>query len=273
MTPDLITDNQSEWHRRIGPCPGCSKRLDYTDEECAEFIATDDRLRQNAPSLSRRLNAMKVYCDRCAIRLADENNANDKREKAVHNHIHAFASGLLPDEMRDISFDKSDPAKEAQNKDVWRRLRKGVTENLWICGDHGTGKTHLARCMIKRELREGYTVAELKWSQFIQIAKEYHAEKLLERYAHVRWLMIDDIDKITANERNLTTLFGLLDKRQERKGRLIMTSNVKSKALRDQWSAVMSLAGNTTYVPALWERLYPYQTIEMVGTSLRRAGA
>jgi len=266
----LLSDEQRDWHNRIGPCPGCGKRLDYSHEECVEMIETDDRLAKDAPGLARQLRAMSVHCDTCAIRLADEARVNDRRERAVHIHIHTFASGLLPEVCRGISFDKSNKAMEADNTGAWALGRKGFSGNLWLHGDRGTGKTHLARCILKRELMEGYTVSELKAMTIENAARELHTEKVLDRYTKTRWLLIDDLDKLAATERSMLALFNLLDKRYENKGRLLITSNASLHDTKRAWQSAMDVIKNTTLVPALLDRIHPVIAEKMTGTSLRK---
>lgn len=269
----MVTDNQTEWHRRMGPCPDCGIRIDYTDDECAELIATDDRLAIFSPSLRRKINSMTVRCPKCDIRRADEMREAELGSRVYRLHIDTFNRGLLPEVCRDISFDKSDKAKEQANADAWAKARRGFSDNLWLWGERGTGKSYLARCCLKRELMAGYSVAELKALSIEDAARELHTEKQLHRYTETRWLLLDDLDKMATTERSIMALFGILDKRYENKGRIIITSNAKPPEVQAQFQAFMRTLKNETLIPALFDRIQPFVAVHMSGTSLRRAGA
>ena len=263
----LLSDEQRDWHNRIGPCPGCGKRLDYTHEECVEMIETDDRLRVNAPGLSRQLLSMSVYCHPCDIRMQDEARTAANESALYRLYVDTYSRGLMPDVARGINWEKSSGEIEARNAVAFQTLRGPRTKNIWIIGPPGTGKTFAARCVLASSMKNKRTVGELSAISLVSISKDFHSEKLLRKWADVSVLLIDDIDKPTWTPPAMDCLFGILDRRSGNQ-RILITSNQLPENVGKVWNAVQS--HNATYANTLFERLLPMERVYFEGNSLRR---
>ena len=267
----MLTDAQTEWHNRMGPCPDCGDRIDYSDSECRDMIEVDDRLMADSPGLRRTINNMTVRCFKCDMRREQERRDAELGGRVYRLRIDTFARELLPKSCLDVSFDKSNRTLEGENSDAYDWARKGFSGNLWLHGERGTGKTYLARCCLKREMMAGYSVAEIKAKAVAEASRELHTEKTLHRYTETRWLLLDDIDKMEITERSVLALFDLVDKRLEHKGRLLITSNPSPAKVHEAFQAVMRGLKNETIVPALFDRFHPLVARKFTGTSHRRA--
>ena len=94
------------------------------------------------------------------------------------------------------------------------------TETTWICGAHGTGKTHLlqAVCVQASETMQAgfFPLRELKAA----------GVGLLENLPQLDCLCLDDVDTVTGDREWERALFGVLREIQERGARLVMSAVV-----------------------------------------------
>jgi DnaA family protein len=112
------------------------------------------------------------------------------------------------------------PARNAQAVDHLTLLAgRHRTETTWICGPHGTGKTHLlqAVCVQASETQAAYyPMGELS-SLGVGV---------LEELPPLDCLCIDDVDAITGKREWERALFVVLRDMQERGARLVLSAEV-----------------------------------------------
>lgn len=108
------------------------------------------------------------------------------------------------------------PARNAQAVQQLTRLARGhAAGTAWLCGPHGSGKTHLlqAVCVQASEtMRAGYFPLRELGSLGVGV---------LDGLPQLDCLCLDDLDAVTGNLEWERTLFGILREIEERGGRLI----------------------------------------------------
>lgn len=148
-----------------------------------------------------------------------------------------------------------------QNMDANLKLAKGYvsdfpshTENLYLYGPSGTGKTFLAIAMARALLDQGNLVVYRTASQLMDDIKEIkfrdnrEVEDLLMQSD---LLIIDDLGTEMTSDLAKTEIFNLVNRRLIKKKKMIISSNLKLENIRDKYSERMSsrLMGDFILVP------------------------
>jgi DnaA family protein len=113
------------------------------------------------------------------------------------------------------------PARNAQAVDHLTLLAGGHrTETTWICGPHGTGKTHLLQAVCV----QASEAAQAAYYPMRELASL--GVGVLEELPQLDCLCIDDVDVITGKREWERALFVVLRDMQERGARLVMSAEV-----------------------------------------------
>ena len=238
---------------RSTKCPDCSVivEIEIITGEFTEFF-------MNLPA----------YCDSCA----------DKKEKAIYdaeeklkiqklkNKLYHF--GNLPRESADLTFAKSDPKIESMNPDAWALARTELKKNFWVCGKSGVGKTWMSYAIINRTLDSGYPAMALSGPALNNLGFSYTNDrvKVVRRLGLASVLLIDDIDKAVWTAQGVALLWEILDDRQRKNKRVIVTANIKPDMFV---SHSLERAENSSHADSIMERFKPIQGIKMIGESQR----
>ena len=176
------------------------------------------------------------------------------------------ADGLLTYATTQTTFGTSE--SPGPNFGAWETARKwGDGRSLYLWGPSGVGKSHLARCLIMRGLWEGVTVAEVTAATFTA-ARYDEVRNLFPALVSARLLLLDDLDKGAWNERALSSLWELLDRRSTaRYRRIIVTSNLEPGALAKAWTK--AAAANESTAQGITDRLLPMTVLGLTGPSWR----
>lgn len=240
-------------------CPGCREEVIVeTNGNTPEWLLT-----------------MPVWCDRCA----DARTAGFEREQRELQQRQRFdialRAGLVPPELLNASWGSLDPEIEALNHSAWSQGRAWVEsagKNLFISGDIGTGKTTLARACLHEAFMAGASVAETNGRRLCKTADSYReGEGIFVRWAKVKYLLLDDIDKARWTLDRVDALWELLDARATAKLRTIMTSNPALPGLVKVLQSNLARDGreNHSHVMAALDRMKPCVKLELTGKSLR----
>jgi DnaA-homolog protein len=121
------------------------------------------------------------------------------------------------------------PARNAQAVDHLALLAGGHRfETSWICGPHGTGKTHLLQAVCV-EASERVQAAYYPMRELASFGTG-----VFEELPQLDCLCIDDVDAITGKREWEHALFVVLRDMQERGARLVMSAEVPPALI--QWS-------------------------------------
>lgn len=121
------------------------------------------------------------------------------------------------------------PARNAQALEHLTLVAGGHRmETTWLCGPHGTGKTHLlqAVCVQASETKQA---AYFPMREFVSLGVG-----VLEEILPFDCLCLDDVDAVTGNREWERALFAVLIDMQERGARLVMSAEVPPALV--QWA-------------------------------------
>lgn len=166
--------------------------------------------------------------------------------------------------LRNYNFENYKVCNE--NKTAYFKAKKYVADllagkksnSLFITGNIGTGKTHLAASIANELIKNGQPVifgtlinllTEVKDSYSID--GEYES-KIINKYSKIGLLIIDDLGKERPNEWTLEKLFTIINNRYENNLPVIITTNYNREKLRER------LACNKNYeiADSIISRLY-----------------
>lgn len=166
--------------------------------------------------------------------------------------------------LRNYNFENYKVGNE--NKTAYFKAKKYVADllagnksnSLFITGNIGTGKTHLAASIANELIKNGRPVilgtlinllTEVKDSYSID--GEYES-KIINKYSKIGLLIIDDLGKERPSEWTLEKLFTIINNRYENNLPVIITTNYNREKLRER------LACNKNYeiADSIISRLY-----------------
>lgn len=192
----------------------------------------------------------------------EKNNREDNRRKRLFTAAH-FPFVKTIDEF-DFSFQPS--IKKGEILEL--ATCKFITgkENIVLCGQPGTGKTHLSVSLGVKALGYGYTVLFTSvWDMIanLQYARADHTyKKKIEYYAKPDLLILDELGYKSMAETTVEDFFEIVTKRYEKKPTIITTN-------RDyqSWDKIFI---DKTLTGAIIDRLIHHcHTITITGESYR----
>lgn len=203
--------------------------------------------------------AGKSYCDPCVA----EREEAQRAYAAETRLLDLVSAGYLRCSTGQVRFSRARPA--GPNAEAWRRARQ-TTDNLWLWGPPGVGKSYLCQCILTDYvLRGGVCAAETSVRSVVNIAP--WATQDLQRWMLPGLLLLDDVDKVAWTEATLAMFWELLDNRCAARRRTLVTANMKpsdfAQTLKERIPQNRSLADSTL------DRLKPVQSLEFTGRSMR----
>jgi DNA replication protein DnaC len=136
------------------------------------------------------------------------------------------ASGLNPDDNNktfstfEIWNKESEKMKNTATNFYMRfeKIKKTRRNSIMLCGNPGSGKTHLGIALANNFLKKNYRVVYMPYRSVITslkqniIDKEYY-KKELSKYQMAEILLIDDLYKGKVNETDINIMFELINHR------------------------------------------------------------
>jgi DNA replication protein DnaC len=179
---------------------------------------------------------------------ADKNDADSLQERIKKLNTDA---GLGDGIYAQYRFDKWDTAKNplssAKSLAAVKRYVEsvGMGRNNWLFlhGDYGLGKTHLAVAALRAiALKNEWPARLAVWPELCQATKESWGSRhglteaqLWGRVRSARILLLDDLDKTSTSEWAMGKLFDLINQRCAKQLPTIITANRSPKQLQAVW--------------------------------------
>lgn len=123
-------------------------------------------------------------------------------------------------------------------------LNRESTQDLFLYGLAGRGKTHIMAALIRHYLSEGYEIGRICFDDFcvnvrsaMSFASKVTEREMVEPLKQVDMLFIDDLGLRSKQETDFAyvTFFSILDKRQERMLPTFISSNKDLDRLRESF--------------------------------------
>lgn len=165
------------------------------------------------------------------------------KELIVKERIAASAMGNLIDRQ---SFENFDLEVYAYDKDVYEKMKANLAtaknyaknfgksaENLLLIGKTGTGKTHISTAIARELIHKGYDVIYDSAQNIIsdfeddRFRSSYgNNEMKSEKYLDCSLLIIDDLGTEFINQFTVSTLYNLLNSRQNKGLPTVISTNL-----------------------------------------------
>lgn len=200
--------------------------------------------------------------------------SREKKEKERAKKVAAmmksagFSGRQMEYELQGIVMHRGNRLALEQVKKYLQQLdenrKKGI--GIYLCGDVGCGKTHLAVAVAKEAIRAGWSV---KFTALIDLLLEMRRcfddgkseETVLGSCCGVDFLVLDDLGKENPKEWGLSVLYNIINERYESRRPVILTSNYAPGELVRR----LSVGGDEKSARAILDRLTDgciYLTIE-----------
>lgn len=209
-----------------------------------------------------------ILCDTCVAARDVDRHAEEQRQALRRRFARAVASGVVSEETRAATFRSLDADICERNAEAWDQAHRWTVKghNLYLYGTPGTGKTLLARCLLRRAFTQGYDIAETNGRRLMKIAARFDEGRgMFRTWERADVLLLDDLDKVQATADGVSALWELLDTRCNGGRRTLVTANVPLSELVQQLGRTAAPAT----VAAAMDRLSPLTAIKMAGESAR----
>jgi DNA replication protein DnaC len=240
--------SNGEFVARDIECPAC--RREWYEEHAEELAAEEER-----------------------HKIEEENERRAARERWIEQLVN---SSGIPTDYRNVdlaSVTFSDPG----NAETLRQVRlyaerfeevKGKGVGLFLYGETGTGKTHLACALLRALMPEVPGKYVMTWELIRAIKNAKFGEDPLKPYMNAPLLVIDEIGVQYGSKFEETSLYPLIDSRVTERRPTIFISNVqpdtKDEERREQ--TVRGMLGER-----LWDRVqYRSIFLPLHGASVRK---
>ena len=167
----------------------------------------------------------QILAQREAERLEHEKR---KAEREREEQINKWKKNGIPPRFYDETWDTwiADTPDKQKAKEI---VRQAWAKNLFIIGNNGTGKTHMAMCLVK----EGATYC--KTAKLFRIVRDdlKLEQKTIDNYGSCKLLILDEAgrQKGTNFERDL--LFEIIDRRWDNMLPTTIIGNIDKKEFAD----------------------------------------
>ena len=143
------------------------------------------------------------------------------------------------------SYDKKVQDKMSENLDAAKNYVKSFAKkrgNLLLIGSTGTGKTHLSTSIARELIHQGYDVI---YDSTQNILADFEADRFrnnygreenkADKYLECTLLIMDDLGTEFSNQFTLSTLYNLLNTRQNKGLATIISTNLTPDELRSKY--------------------------------------
>ena len=169
------------------------------------------------------------------------------------------------------TFHDARPEFIGDNRTSWEEADcwiVGEDVGLYLWGPSGTGKSYAARSILYQAMDSSFrdSIYESSAYKIFSAMSRFDRDRFVD-LEYIRFLLIDDIDKMDWDSKAVSALWSLLNERINNQCRTIITSNVAPDKLRSVF--VSGSGGNASKIESMMQRLHPIKVLEFKGESLR----
>lgn len=177
---------------------------------------------------------------------------NCLRELIIKGRIESSAMGRLIEKQ---SFDNFDLERYSYDQKVYEKMKANLaaaknyvrnfassSDNLLLIGSTGTGKTHISTAIARELIHKGYDVIYDSTQNVIsdfesdRFRNNYgREENKSDKYLECRLLIIDDLGTEFSNQFTLSTIYNLLNTRQNKGLPTVISTNLSPDELRAKY--------------------------------------
>lgn len=171
------------------------------------------------------------------------------KELVARENFSTFRADYYSDDFIDEKTGLSSRANIVEALNVCKNFVNdfgNTSQNLFIYGAAGVGKTFLINCIAKELLESSYSVIYMSAIRFFEVLADasFHKGNNLTDYESTvqrdlydcDLLIIDDLGTEVANSFTASTLFNCINERSMRKKPIIISTNLALENLRDIYS-------------------------------------
>ncbi len=206
-------------------CRFCAKEQEVSDKDCLGFI------RYSFPIPPHECNCDKAVADRIAKKKQFERDELKHKLEDFRKEVVA----MLPKRFAESTFENY------IGRDKEKAELDGLSKNsngLFITGNTGTGKTHLATAYLKKCLSYSYKNGVIKsfiFTEIPEIISEYYVDnKSFNKYKNCDILLIDDLGSELYKDWGEAKIYELINYRYKELKQTIITSNLSYAELSEK---------------------------------------
>lgn len=163
----------------------------------------------------------------------------DQQKRADAKRAEDFKSIMgSPKALAEFKLELYKPREGTQDAIEAAKYFTPDRDNLYLYGACGTGKTHLAYALARKQHEQGKDVMILKPQELFRRFRKRDAEdeeREIRRFAKFDVLVIDDLGVEKTTEFALSILYEIIDRRvMDYRNGLVITSNLSPKALAEK---------------------------------------
>jgi len=168
-------------------------------------------------------------------------------EKRLQKTLSDFKIDLYDDTSKDITDRTSRQSAEAALNYAHKFVQEFPNRtNLFIFGETGTGKTHIACCIATELINRGFSAIFIKAAEYIDLCYQRFSDKggeksaMYEKLLNCELLVLDDLGADVTTKNSDSLLLSLIDDRLNSGLSTIITSNLSISQIKDIYSERVS---------------------------------
>lgn len=184
--------------------------------------------------------------------LVDEEDTREQEPEQVSNREKIFQDKeaiMFGPRFRNADFDNYELYAGAEQEQVLRacrgyadhldNMRTSAVNSLFLCGNSGTGKNHLAYSVGRRVVRKGWEIETVTFMSIMRQIKTswdrrdvMNEQEVISKYQTIPFLILEELGVSYGTKNEKVILFELIDGRYKRNLPTIYTTNMNQEEFR-----------------------------------------